>query len=114
MLEWLTDLLTRVANDVLATFANVWCGNFSPKGAYTRLHSAPSGLKDAKGWVTLAVNVMNSKGVYDVEVNGKTIAKDQKLTYVGSEDSGRCVALFSCNGHVAFDYLKVTPLSSGE
>ncbi len=97
-----------------ATYKTVWCGNFSPKGTYAMEHSAPSGLDDAEGWVTVAVNVRNSAGTYDVEVNGKTVAQDQKLTYVSGEESGRCVALVSCNGHVAFDYLKVTPLAAGK
>jgi hypothetical protein len=77
-------------------------------------NNVPSGLQDAKGWVTLAINVLNSKGTYDVEVNGKTVAEDQKLTYVANDDSGRCAALFSHKGHVAFDYLKVTPLNAGK
>ena len=97
-----------------AGFANVWCGNFSPNGIYTNEHTAPTGLENDKGWVTLAVDVHNSKGTYDVEVNGKTVAKDQKLMYVADDDAGRCIALIACNGHMAYDYFKVTPLDSKE
>ena len=92
----------------------LWCGPFSGAGIFRLDHKVQTGLEKGEEWVTLAITVRNSKRTYDIELNGKTVAENLKLTHVPREGSGRCIGLVACRGHIAYDYLKVTPLGKSD
>jgi len=89
----------------------LWCGPFNDEGIFTLEHSVPTDVKRDEEWVTLTVTVHNSRGTYDLAVNGKQVAKDLKLTYVSRADQGRCIGLVGCRGHISYSRVRVTPLS---
>jgi len=92
-------------------YGALWCGTFSGSGVFTLQNNIPTGLSvNDKGWVTLTVTVNNSKGTYDLAVNGKQVAKGLKLTHIPRKGEGCYVGLVACRGHIAYDYIKVTPL----
>jgi len=88
----------------------IWHGYFDKNGVFVLEGSAASGIKgDGKEWITLAVTVHNSRGTYDILVNGKPVARNLRLRYAARSDEPRCgLALISCQGHVAYDDLKLT------
>jgi hypothetical protein len=88
----------------------LWCGPL--QGGFSLEHDIPTGVEHVpKDFHMLKVTVYNSKGTYDLAVDGKEIAKDLKLTVKPkSADEGFYVGLISCRGHVAYNSVKVTPL----
>jgi len=89
----------------------VWCGPIV--GGFTLEHSLPTGANHVpkSEYITMKVLVYNSRGTYDVLVNDKVVGKDLKLTVrPESSNEGYYFGLISCRGHVAFKYVKVTPL----
>ncbi len=91
----------------------LWYGSFDSGGAYDLEQAVSTGLKkDADGWITLTITVRNSKGAYDIAIDGKQAAEGVKLVYVPTADKPQCVALVSCRGHTAFDDVTITPINT--
>ena len=88
----------------------IWRGPFSPGGGFGFEPPIKTGLTASdEEWHTFKLSVYNSKGTYDIAVDGKTVAQGLKLTNKAPE-SGCYIGLVACRGHVAFDDLKVTPI----
>ena len=87
----------------------LWCGPFSGGGGFSLANTIGTGkARDDEKWMTLTVTVRNSKGVYDIAVDGKEVAKDLRLSNVLEPGKSGYVGLVACRGHIAYDWVKVT------
>ena len=91
-------------------FAEVWCGPIV--GSFSLKNTFPTGLPTPNPTPhTLSVTVRNSKGTYDVAVDGNRVGKDLKLTVVPAAGSPVYVGILGCRGHIAFSSFKLEPLA---
>ena len=89
----------------------LWAGSFSTIGEFSLEHSVPTGIKAREEkWAALTVTVRNSRGTYDLTVNGNKVAEGLKLTHKPRRDEGSYFGLVACRGHVAYDWVKVISL----
>jgi len=89
----------------------LWCGPFGGGGGFSLANTIGSGKpeRDEK-WTTLAVTVRNSDAAYDIAVNGREVARNLKMTNVLQPGKSGYVGLVACRGHVAYDWVNVTPV----
>ncbi len=99
-----------VSNSQMVRFCGasaLWCGPIP----FVLEHDLPTGVDhQSTEFHTLSITVMNSKGTYDLAVDGKVVGKDLKLTNILKEGQFGYLGLVSCRGHVAFNSFKVTPI----
>ncbi len=90
----------------------LWCGPFNAGRGFSLEHLIETGLNKPEDhdWHTLKVTVRNSKGTYDIVLDGKKIREGLKLTHVLGEGQSGYVGLVSCRGHIAYDSVRITPL----
>ena len=87
--------------------STLWCGPYP----FSLEHNLPTGVDyQNTDFHTLSITVMNSKGTYDLAVNGRVIAKNLKLTNVLKKGQFGYIGVVSCRGHLAFKSFKVTPV----
>ena len=87
----------------------VWCGPL--QGGFSLKHVLDTGIaiRDSTPH-TLAIDVYNSKGTYDVWVNGKRIGTDLPLAVRLENGQAGYIGLLSCRGHVAYSSVEVRPM----
>lgn len=87
----------------------VWCGPLQGGFSLQHVLNTDITVRDSTPH-TLAIDVYNSKGTYDVWVNGKRIGSDLPLAVRLSNGEAGYIGLLSCRGHVAYSSVSVQPI----
>ncbi|MEP0765762.1 MAG: hypothetical protein HRF45_04380 [Fimbriimonadia bacterium] len=87
----------------------VWCGPLQGGFSLKHVLNTDITVRDSTPH-TLAIDVYNSRGSYDVWVNGKKIGTDLPLAVRLEEGQTGYVGLLSCRGHVAYSSVSVRPI----